>query len=65
MKVQSLYGSNQYENKVPAVKITEQEKKYFAKLYPENKEELMNYHYYEKNGKLSGVKVGSLFDRKG
>lgn len=45
--------------------LTEQEKNYFAGLYPEKKDEIVNYHYYEKSGKMSGVKVGSLFDKRG
>jgi hypothetical protein len=46
-------------------KLTQDEKKYFANLYPENTKEIMDYHFYEKNGKMSGVKLGSNFDRRG
>ena len=45
--------------------VTEEEKKFFAGMYPENKDEIIDYHFYQKSGKMSGVKVGSQFDRKG
>lgn len=47
------------------VKLSSNEKKYFAKLYPENAKDVMEYHFYEKNGKMSGVKLGSNFDKRG
>ncbi len=36
------------ETPVPAepAKITNEEKRFFANLYPENKAEIMDYHYY-------------------
>jgi len=46
-------------------KLSQDEKKYFANLYPENVKEIMDYHFYERNGKMSGVKLGSMFDRRG
>jgi hypothetical protein len=45
--------------------ISEKEKELFAKMYPQKKEEIMEYHYYQKNGVMSGVTVGSLLDRRG
>jgi hypothetical protein len=45
--------------------LTPEEKTFFANLYPENKSEVVDYHFYEKSGKLSGVKIGSLIDRRG
>lgn len=45
--------------------ISVKEKQMFAKMYPEQKLEIMEYHYYQKNGKMSGVTVGSLLDRRG
>ncbi len=42
-----------------------EEKDFFAKLYPQNKTEVADYHFYERSGKLSGVKLGSLIDRRG
>ena len=41
------------------------EKKFFAKLYPDQKSEVMEYKSYNSKGKISGVHVGSLFDRRG
>lgn len=45
--------------------LTPEEKTFFANLYPANKSEIIDYHFYEKNGKLSGVKIGSLLDKRG
>jgi hypothetical protein len=45
--------------------LTPEEKTFFANLYPSNKSEVVDYHFYEKSGKLSGVKIGSLIDRRG
>ncbi|MGA7723547.1 MAG: hypothetical protein WCA84_20445 [Ignavibacteriaceae bacterium] len=45
--------------------LTSEEKTFFTNLYPANKSEIIDYHFYEKNGKLSGVKIGSLIDRRG
>ncbi len=44
--------------------ITSEEKNFFVDLYPNNKTEIEN-HFYSKNGKMSGVKVGSLFNKRG
>ena len=45
--------------------VTKEEKKFFAKMYPENKDEIIDYHFYKSSGKMSGVSVGSLFDKRG
>ena len=45
--------------------INRKEKKFFAGMYPENKTEIMNYHFYQKSGSMSGVSKGSLLDRRG
>jgi len=45
--------------------ISNKEKEMFVKMYPEQKAEIMEYHYYQKNGKMSGVTLGSLLDRRG
>jgi hypothetical protein len=45
--------------------LSPEEKTFFANLYPANKSEIVDYHFYEKNGKLSGVKIGSLIDKRG
>jgi len=46
-------------------KITNEEKKYFSKLYPDEKEIIENYHFYNRNGDKNGVSLGSLVDRRG
>lgn len=46
-------------------RITSEEKDFFAKLYPESKKEIVDYHFYQNSGKMNGVTVGTLFDRRG
>jgi len=48
-----------------AVKITNEEKKFFTKLYPDEKEQIHNYHFYNNKGDKNGVSLGSLFDKRG
>ena len=43
--------------------ISNEEKKFFTKIYPENKSEIMDYHYYKPSGRMSGV-LGQKFGRK-
>jgi hypothetical protein len=50
---------------VKSEKINNEEKNFFINLYPDNKKEIADYHFYQKSGKMSGVAVGSLFDRRG
>ncbi len=45
--------------------LTTDEKNFFANLYPDKKNEIVDHHYYNRSGELSGVKVGSLIDRRG
>lgn len=45
--------------------VTKEEKNFFTKMYPENKNEIIDYHFYKSSGKMSGVSVGSLFDKRG
>ena len=45
--------------------LSQKEKEMFVKMYPQQKSEIMEYHYYQKNGVMSGVTVGSLLDRRG
>jgi len=45
--------------------LTTVEKEFFAALYPQEKTEIMDYHFYQKNGQMSGVKIGSMFDKRG
>jgi len=45
--------------------ITNEEKTFFANLYPDSKEDVMNYHFYHKDGKMQGVSLGTLFDKRG
>ena len=45
--------------------LNENEKDFFIKRYPQKKDEIIDYHFYQKSGKMSGVKLGHLFDKKG
>lgn len=45
--------------------INKDEKKFFTSLYPENKTEIIDYHFYQRSGKMSGVAVGTNIDRRG
>lgn len=50
----------------PAVneKISSDEKNFFASMYPESRREI-DMHFYMKSGRMSGVSVGTLIDRRG
>lgn len=48
-----------------ALKVSIEEKKFFTKLYPEEKDQIDNYHFYNKDGDKNGVSLGSLFDKRG
>lgn len=66
--INKVYNKNaQVKSDFPVVaeKITKEEKEFFTELYPEKKNEIIDYHFYQKSGKLSGVTKGSLFDRRG
>ena len=45
--------------------LSREEKNFFVKQYPLNKNEIVDYHFYKRNGETDGVKVGSLIDRRG
>ena len=45
--------------------LSRSEKDFFIKKYPENKADITDYHFYKKGGKMSGVSVGNLFDKRG
>ena len=47
------------------IKITKEEKTFFSKLYPSQKETIENYHFYNKKGGKNGNSLGSLFDKRG
>lgn len=47
------------------LKVTNEEKKFFSNLYPEEKDKISNYHYYSKDGGMKGVSIGSIFDKRG
>ncbi len=63
------YSLNSLVNKPSAPKRNEElsaeEKNFFINQYPEKKDEISDYHFYQKTGKMSGVNVGQHFDRRG
>jgi hypothetical protein len=44
--------------------VSKEEKDFFVNMYPDQKQEIADYHFYQRSGKMSGVSVGSLFDRR-
>lgn len=64
-QVQNKPKAAAVQPEVKAEKITADEKNFFKELYPQNKTEIADYHFYEKSGKMSGVSLGSLFDKRG
>ena len=61
----NLVKSNEQIQKTNTDNISTEEKNFFAKLYPAQKDEILGYQFYNSKGKISGVHVGSLFDRRG
>ncbi|MDT3695794.1 MAG: hypothetical protein ROY99_05325 [Ignavibacterium sp.] len=45
--------------------INNEEKKFFAGMYPAKQSEIMEYYYYEKSGRMNGIAVGTNIDRRG
>jgi hypothetical protein len=45
--------------------INPDEKKFFAEMYPAKQNEIMEYYYYEKSGRMNGISVGTNIDRRG
>ena len=76
MKIESTQSGNYILSKLQEIpiktidktksdEISQDEKNFFINKYPEQKSEIIDYHFYQKNGDMSGVKVGSLFDKRG
>lgn len=63
--IQDLKNINKINSSVNTNKITDEEKKFFAEMYPEKKNEIINYQFYQRNGKVLSVAIGSTFDKKG
>ncbi len=57
-------GKTQQTAKTDSI-VTQKEKDFFVNLYPDQKEMIMNYHFYGRNGEMSGVAVGSIINRRG
>ena len=44
--------------------ISNKEKEFFSNMYPTQRDEIINYHFYSKSGEKSGVAVGKNIDRR-
>ena len=53
------------EDTIAADKIDKNEKLFFANLYPDKRNEVLNYSFYERTGKMNGVTIGTNFDKRG
>lgn len=51
--------------KTDKISLSSNEKQFFAKMYPDKTSEIMDYHFYQKSGKMSGVSLGTIIDRRG
>ncbi len=45
--------------------LSENERKFFSEMYPDKKNIVMDYHFYQRSGKMDGVAVGSIINRRG
>lgn len=45
--------------------LTKAEVEHFAKVYPDQKSDIIKYHFYNANGKYGGVAIGNNIDRRG
>ena len=70
----SAYGLNNAKSNKTNIKntslvqnesINPDEKKFFAEMYPAKQNEIMEYYYYERSGKMNGISVGTNLDRRG
>jgi hypothetical protein len=51
--------------KFESANVSKEEKQFFTKLYPNDTDQIENYHFYNKAGDKNGVSIGSLFDKRG
>ncbi|HMN16847.1 MAG TPA: hypothetical protein PKD03_04475 [Ignavibacteriaceae bacterium] len=58
-------SSTQNTASVKHEEINKEEKKFFAEIYPAKQNEIMEYYYYEKSGRMNGIAVGTNIDRRG
>lgn len=70
----SAYGLNNAKSDKTHIKnavtaqsenINPEEKKFFAEMYPAKQNEIMEYYYYERSGKMNGISVGTNIDKRG
>ncbi len=63
--LQQIQRNTDMKSLAEGEELNEKEKDFFIDRYPQKKEEIVDYHFYQRSGKMSGVKLGHLFDRKG
>jgi len=61
----TINPSAETKNTKDIINVTNEEKTFFTKLYPDQKEQIDQYHFYSKEGNKNGVAIGSLFDKRG
>jgi len=44
--------------------ISNKEKEFFINKYPQNKTEINNHHFYQRSGKMTGISVGTLINKR-
>ncbi len=59
------HGTLNNANKIKKPEVTQEEKKFFANLYPDKQKEILSYEFYNAKGKITGVTIGSIIDRRG
>ena len=64
LSMQKAQGAVSSAKQSGATAINQDEKEFFMKMYPDKKTDILDYHFYQRSGKMSGVSVGSLLDRR-
>ena len=64
-QTQQLAPKSQVNNIKGSDQLSKEEKTFFAKLYPGQTDEINNYQFYQRTGKMKNVSIGSLIDRRG
>ena len=62
--IKQMKSSPAARQPVETAAVNQDEKEFFMNMYPEQKTDIADYHFYQKSGKMSGVSLGSLFDRR-
>lgn len=47
------------------IQVNRAEKEFFVNMYPDSRQQIMQFHAYQRNGAMAAVSVGQLLDRRG